>query len=382
MIRLTGSVVFQYFYDCGGEVNLSLIPAEKLGLVEQRPRRRMRILAPRYEHLGLIPLMGKLGEVEVDGHRMEVEAKIFPVGAIEISLILRFEKADVDSVVGLVGMEERKVKSGGEETRLEEIAKRYFENLRKKIRRAIVLPYQEFERPETYTLILLSGSDPPLSASDFLTKFRKHTAGLLRGEVEWRSLSRKEVDDALRAFLSYSNKDVLFVDWYSALIYEQEGYVDDYVRMIELAKIQLLELKTYDSILDLETEKAYNALRAAFPTKMGVRWRSRSYRELMKTASELAELRVEIMEYVGDLRNILKYTGEWYLGKIYRLASERFRISDWLSLVDKKLDQLQELYAMTMERVDAQHAASMEFLSVLLIAAIVLLEVMMIILLK
>jgi hypothetical protein len=35
-----------------------------------------------------------------------------------------------------------------------------------------------------------------------------------------------------------------------------------------------------------------------------------------------------------------------------------------------------------MERVDAQHAASMEFLSVLLIAAIVLLEVMMIILLK
>jgi len=377
MIRLTGSIVFQYFYDCGGEVNLSLIPA-RLGLVEQRPRRRMRILAPKYEHLGLIPLMGRLGEVEVEGHKLEVEGKIFPVGAIEISLILRFEGRDVDSVIRLVGMDERKVKSGGQETRLEEIARRYFEDLKRKIRRAIVLPYQATEVPETYTLILLTGSDPPLSASDFLTKFRKHAAGLLRGEVEWRSLSRKEVDDSLRSFLSYSNRDLILVDWYSTLIYEQEGYADDYVRMIELAKIQLLELKTYDSILDFETEKAYGVLRAAFPKRMGVRWGSRSYQELLRTTSELAELRVEIMEYVGDLRNILKYTGEWYLGKIYRLASERFRIPEWLSLVDKKLDQLQELYAMAMERLDVQHASSMEFLTLLLIAAIVLLEVIMI----
>ncbi|TDA32764.1 MAG: hypothetical protein DSO03_02005, partial [Hadesarchaea archaeon] len=179
-------------------------------------------------------------------------------------------------------------------------------------------------------------------------------------------------------FLTYSDKDLVLVDWYSALIYEQEGYADDYVRMIELAKIQLLELKTYDFLLDLETEKAYSTLRTIFPKRMGIRWGSKSYQELMKTSSELAELRVEIMEYVGDLRNILKFTGEWYLGKLYRLASERFRISEWLSLVDKKLDQLQELYAMAMERVDAQHASSLEFLSLLLIAAIVLLEVIMI----
>ncbi|MEM2866436.1 MAG: hypothetical protein QXM46_04315 [Candidatus Hadarchaeales archaeon] len=377
-MRLTGSIVFQYFYDCGGEVNLTLIPAERLGLVEQRPRRRMRILAPKYEHIGLIPLVGKLGTLEVEGHRLEVEAKIFPVGAIEISFTLRFEGAELDSVVRLVGLDERRVRVGGEEVEFGEIARRYFEELRKKIKKAIIFPYQEFGRPETYTLILLSRSDPPLSAPDLLTKFRKHTAGLLRGETEWRSLSRKEVDDALRSFLTYSNRDLVIVDWYSALIYEQEGYVDDYVRMIELAKIQLLELKTYDSMLDLETEKAYSALRTAFPRRMGVRWGSRSYRELMKTASELAELRVEIMEYVGDLRNILKFTGEWYLGKIHRLAGERFRVSEWLSLVDKKLDQLQELYAMAMERVDAQHASTLEFLTLLLIAAIVLLEVIMV----
>ncbi|TDA36379.1 MAG: hypothetical protein DSO02_00530 [Hadesarchaea archaeon] len=377
-MRLTGSIIFQYFYDCGGEVKLDLVPAEKLGLVEQRPRRRMRILAPKYEHIGLIPLVGKLGTLRVNGHTLEVETKIFPVGTIEISFILRFEKAGVDFLVRLIGLDERKVRMGEEETELGEIARKYFEEVRKKIRKAIISPYEGPGRPETYTIVLISRSDPPLSAQDFLTKFRRQTAGLLRGEIEWRYLSRKEVDDALRSFLTYSDKDLVLVDWYSALIYEQEGYADDYVRMIELAKIQLLELKTYDFLLDLETEKAYSTLRTIFPKRMGIRWGSKSYQELMKTSSELAELRVEIMEYVGDLRNILKFTGEWYLGKLYRLASERFRISEWLSLVDKKLDQLQELYAMAMERVDAQHASSLEFLSLLLIAAIVLLEVIMI----
>ncbi|MEM2874664.1 MAG: hypothetical protein QW567_01370, partial [Candidatus Hadarchaeales archaeon] len=94
--------------------------------------------------------------------------------------------------------------------------------------------------------------------------------------------------------------------------------------------------------------------------------------------SDLAELRIEVMDYVGDLRNILKFTGEWYLGKLYRIASERFRIGDWLVLVDKKLDQLQELYAMAMERVDVHRATSLEFLVILLIISLVVLEVLMV----
>ena len=78
------------------------------------------------------------------------------------------------------------------------------------------------------------------------------------------------------------------------------------------------------------------------------------------------------------MRNILKFTGEWYLGKLYRISSERFRIAEWLALVDKKLGQLQELYGMAMERVDVHRATTLEFLMMLLIIAIVVLEVIMV----
>ncbi len=58
---------------------------------------------------------------------------------------------------------------------------------------------------------------------------------------------------------------------------------------------------------------------------------------------------------------------------------ERFRIVEWLNLVDKKLDQLQEHYSMAMERVDVYRAMSLEFLVMLLIISLVILEVLMVI---
>ena len=213
-----------------------------------------------------------------------------------------------------------------------------------------------------------------------MRKFRKQTAGLLRGEKEWKKLSDKEVDDSLKFYLSYSEEDIVVVDWYSALMSGAVDYMDELVRMIELARIQLLELKTYDKLLDQRLERAYDSLRVAFAKpRMGIAWGSRGYGELARAAGELAEWRVEVTDLIEDMRNILKFTGEWYLGKLYRISSERFRIAEWLALVDKKLGQLQELYGMAMERVDVHRATTLEFLMMILITAIVVLEVIMII---
>ncbi len=272
------------------------------------------------------------------------------------------------------------MKVDGAEIDFDELPLGLFKDLVNTIKPAIVYPYPAFELPEIYTLILIAESEPRLNAEDFLTKFRKQTAGLLRGERDWRSLSDKEVKDALQPYLSYSDTDIVIVDWYSALISGAVEYTDELVRMIDFARIQLLELKTYDRLLDHRVERAYSSLRTALAgPRMGITWRSRPYGELTRTASELAELRVEVTDFLGDLRNILKLTGEWYLGKLYRVASERFRIADWLALVDKKLNQLQELYAMAMERVDVHRATTLEFLMMLLIVAIVVLEIIMII---
>jgi hypothetical protein len=378
-LSLTGRVVFQYFYDVGGDIELDKVPRDKLNILERRRVRKARVLAPKYEEIGLQPIEVDLGTKKIDGHEATIEGHIFPIGVIGICTSIKFRNSSLESIIKLVGLDEQKIRIGGKEVDFGEITLELFEQLKKTVQPAIVYPYPAFERPEVYTLILLAESKPGLKAQDFLTKFRKQTAGLLRGEKDWRTLSEKEAGDALKFYLSYSDEDIVLVDWYSALISGALEYTDELVRMIELAKIQLLELKTYDNLLDRRVERAYASLRGAFRgPRLGITWRSRQYGELSRVARDLAELRVEVTDLVEAPRNMLKFTGEWYLGKLYRLSSERFSIGEWLALVDKKLEQLQELYAMAMERIDVHRATTLEFLMMLLIIAIVALEVIMV----
>jgi len=376
---LTGRVVFQYFYDCGGDIELAKIPKDKLTLIERPKAKGARVLAPKYEEVGLQPLEVNLGKIKINGYEAAVEGRIFPIGAVGIYLSVEFRKDGLDNVVKLVGLDERPVKVGGKEVEFEEVSREFFNKLMKTVKPAIVWPYPAFENPEIYTMILITESEPKLDAKDFMRKFRRQTAGLLRGEKDWKKLSDKEVDDSLKFYLSYSEEDIVVVDWYSALMSGAVDYMDELVRMIELARIQLLELKTYDKLLDQRLERAYDSLRVAFAKpRMGIAWGSRRYGELARAAGELAEWRVEVTDLVEDMRNILKFTGEWYLGKLYRISSERFRIAEWLALVDKKLGQLQELYGMAMERVDVHRATTLEFLMMILIIAIVVLEIIMV----
>jgi len=375
----TGKVVFQYFYDTGGDISLEKLPLSKLKVIEKPRPKTTRILAPKYEEVGLKPVEVDLGTKELDGFKFSVTGRIFPIGVVEILLSVRFKQKNPDELIKLVCLNEGKIRVNGSEVGFDEVPLRIFKDLKSTIQGAIVYPYAQFENPEVYTIVVLYDSDPKLNLRDIMKRFRKTVAGIVRGEKEWEKFSQREVEDALKFYLSYSEDEVVIVDWYSSLIYGGSEYEEEVIRMIELAKIQLLELKVYDRLLDTRIDKAYGSLRSVFTApKMGVAWLSRTYRELARTASDLAELRIEVMDYVGDLRNISKFTGEWYLGKLYRIASEKFRIGDWLVLVDKKLDQLQELYAMAMERVDVHRATSLEFLMLLLIISLVVLEILMV----
>lgn len=376
---LTGRVIFQYLYDAGGDVDLNRIPKNKFTLIERPPTKGERVLAPKYEEIGLSPLEIDLGSKKIDRYRVTVTGKIFPVGVIGIYISVEFRKLSFEGLTKIVDLNEGNVKVDGKEVEFDQVPLELLKEVRKAISNAIIHPYPTFELPQIYTLVLIADSEPRLDADDFLKKYSKQTAGVLRGEREWRSLSNKEVEDALKPYLSYSDDDVVIVDWYSALISGAVDYMDDLVRMIEFALVQLLELKTYDRLLDIRSSSAYDSLRTMVgPPKFGLSRGSKRYGELSKTISELAEFRIEITDLIEDARNISKLTGEWYLGKLYRLASERFRISDWLSLVDKKLDRLQELYTMAMHRIEVQRSTRIEYISMVLVAAIVLLEIVII----
>ncbi|MEM2875154.1 MAG: hypothetical protein QW567_03950, partial [Candidatus Hadarchaeales archaeon] len=82
----TGKVIFQYFYDAGGDISLENLPAGKLKVIERPRQRTARILAPKYEEIGLKPVEVDLGTRELSGLKFSVSGKIFPIGVVEISL--------------------------------------------------------------------------------------------------------------------------------------------------------------------------------------------------------------------------------------------------------------------------------------------------------
>ncbi|MEM3401716.1 MAG: hypothetical protein QW179_04445 [Candidatus Hadarchaeales archaeon] len=375
---LSGRIIFQYLYDIGGDIEMEKIQKEKFTLIERPKKRGDRILAPKYEEVGLVPLEIDLGAVRVDKHRAIVEGKIFPLGVIEICVSVEFRKLTFDGLIKLTGLNEGKVKFEGKDVDFDEIPLKFMMDLKKEISEAIAHPYPMMEQPQIYTTVVITESDPRLDAQDFLTKFRKQTAGLLRGERNWRELSEKEAEDALKAYLSYTDDDIIIVDWYSSLISGAVDYMDDFLRILELALIQLLELRTYDRLLDIKATEAYLTTRALIGKGGRLVW-GRKYGQLMRTMRELAEFRIEITDLLEDARNIQKLTGEWYLGKLYRLAGERFRISEWLSMVDKKLERLEDLYGLVVKRIDIQRSTSMEILSIILIFLIVILEILMVV---
>jgi len=135
---LTGRVVFQYFYDCGGDIELAKIPRDKLTLIERPKAKGARVLAPKYEEVGLQPLEANLGTVKIDGYEAAVEGRIFPIGAIGIYLSVEFRKDALDDVVKLVGLDEQPVKVGSKETEFEEVPREFFDKLMKTVKPAIV----------------------------------------------------------------------------------------------------------------------------------------------------------------------------------------------------------------------------------------------------
>lgn len=379
MQTLSGQVLFQFYYDVGGEISIEKLNLSELTVIRKAQPKSVRVLAPRFEEAGLKPIVIDLGLKKVEQIEFSVEAKIFPIGVIEITLSAEFRNSSFEDVIRLVNLSESFVTLENREVEFEKIPDEIFRDLKAKIDKAVVNPYTPYEYPEVYRVVIISEIEPKYKFSEFLGKFRRQIAGILRGEKSWEKLSEREVEDVMRFLLSYSEDEAIVVDWYSALICGGEEYIHEILQTIEIAKIQLLELKTYDKLLDTRIEKAYTPLRAVFiHGGIGIAWLSKTYSELSKTASELAELRIEVVDHVHDLRNILKFTGDWYLGKLYTALSDRFRIMDWLSLVDKKLEQLQELYSMAMERIDVYRATTLEFLVLLLIVSLVVLEVFMV----
>ena len=265
--------------------------------------------------------------------RLERTVKIFPVGAISITVRVGFH---VEHIQDLVAYHDLRFSTGDG---LYDEVRRLAEDVRRELAQYAVRPVERLGEEEAYTVFCITS---PLAGPDgkrvgvepWLATHRRSVASLLTEETDPDHLSNQESDASTNKFFSYYDHDLVVIDWDAALVIDEARYIDEILYLMELANLQLAELEAYDQLLDDVVDRSYRDL--------GLRsWRRRQGR---RTLHELREIRVDLARLSDELSNITKFFGDWHLARIYQGMSSRFHLGDWHHTIDEKLNTLGDLY--------------------------------------
>jgi len=290
----------------------------------KRAPRQLSFFRPQMARL--LPLEERVGDRRVC---VERSIKLLPVGAISITFRIPFEVQTLGELIPYHNL------AFANYTLLEE-ATRLAEAVRAELSDFFIRPVQSLAE-EAYTVFCFEDSMPDigenqLTAEDWLRANRREVAALLTQEPDITLLSEQEVEESTAKFLSYYQRDMLVVDWDAALLVDEAKNFQDTLYIIELANLQLGELKAYDRILDDALDRSYRDLS------------SRSLANRNEVLSSLRELRVDLARFSDELSNITKFFGDWHLARIYQTVSARFHLADWHHSLDEKLQTLDDLY--------------------------------------
>lgn len=212
---------------------------------------------------------------------------------------------------------------------------------------------------ETYTVVFirsLAGHPPRDRIIDSPV-----VAKLLLGEAGPKSLSLDARRDVLKHAHSYFEDDLAIIDWNSAFVLEPSGS-RDIPDILEFATSQLLELRYYDGLLDLELARIYDDFDVARRQRRA--WLRSPYERLARVVLRRF---VELTEFTERVDNALKVVGDFYLARVYQSAVRRFRIGSWQASVDGKQALVAQAYNLLKGEVDIRRSTLLEVVVIVLI---------------
>lgn len=355
-----GDIVFERaallcyrLYDIADEIRLDA--ARRLLTEELRPLRLTREGA-QYLELPRPPLGFTVGgrplPLRNSTHLVEVSVRLFDHGAASVQVKVPIPAGT--PVNGLTLLADELYDSDA----VDALCRDVVEGVRQQLAPAMEGAHR-WGQHESYTIIFaeaLSGVD---DAESLLA--RVDLARLLLGETGEAPLSRDETEAVTHARFSYTQNDLVVVDWNAAFVWEPSGSIDIPL-LLELANAQLLELRYYDQLLDERLEGTYDqiAKKRQDPFRL---LRSPYHRLARRTLGTLMELQ----EFVERADNSLKVIGDVYLAKVYEAAVQQLRIPPWQASVTRKQDLLARTYGLLKGEIDTDRALTLEAAIVLLI---------------
>ncbi len=184
-------------------------------------------------------------------------------------------------------------------------------------------------------------------------------ARLLRAEQD--PLSDQEVQEALAGRVRFGRHDLAVLDWNAALLIDREP--EDVMSVLEYANLQLLEMRFLDDKLDRALDRSYEALQE--PRAWPWLHLSGSARSEMR---RIAQMQVDGAILFERVSNALKLLGDQYLARVYRTASQRFRLGEWNAGILRKLETLESIYQKVHDHASGRRMELLEWIIILLIA--------------
>ncbi len=224
----------------------------------------------------------------------------------------------------------------------------------------------DWDPVEAYTVVFVRQFDGDPSADEVLSS--PPLASLVLGEPTSRRLSRSQREDVLTHAHSYFDDDLVVVDWNCAFVLEPSGS-RDIPDILELASSQLLELRYYDELFDVELARVYRDLDRARGRRIPDLFRNPWVDLGRRVVSRL----VELSEFAERVDNTLKVIGDFYLARVYESAVRRFRIRAWQASIDAKQALLAQAHTLIRSEIDARRTTLLELVVIVLIVFEVLL---------
>ena len=183
-------------------------------------------------------------------------------------------------------------------------------------------------------------------------------AQILRAEEQ--ELSEQETNDALACRITYGRDDITLIDWNAAMIFDRDA--EDIRSVLEFANIELLELRFLDHQLDVSLDRSYEL--TSHPPGI-LRWVPGWS---VRTLRQISRMQLEGAILFERVSNAPKLLGDQFLARVYRLAAQRFHVSEWNASILRKLDTIEDFYQQLNASAAGRRMEVLEWIIIILIA--------------
>lgn len=263
------------------------------------------------------------------GEKFSASLKYFSYGVVIVELELRFEADWKD----LVRLSSRFMAEPEIEKRTLELVQARLSLLSP----ALVQSYPSWLSEDYYIINVQHVLDEDaniIPANVLLDRHGDDIACLVRGESA--PLAAEERAEALQSGLSYYPADLLVVGWLAAFVCDTTEGAEPAIQLLEYANGQLLEFRHYDDVLSRILQDVYKALeRRGGPLR---HW------GMSREARRLNAVRLDVTDLTERTDNAIKFIGDMFYARAYRLAATRVGVPDYRNLVERKLRIAADLY--------------------------------------